>query len=76
MGLSAITVGANTPTAIRKRIFGGSLLNVYCSEFRIYANTLIAGWGRYMEWMYPVEVKITNKSVFNVTGAVEAAATL
>ena len=29
-----------------------------------------------MQWMYPVEVRFTNKSVFNAAGAVEAAATL
>lgn len=34
------------------------------------------GWGRYMEWMYPVNVRITNKTAFNVAGAVEVAATL
>ena len=34
------------------------------------------GWAKYMTWMYPVEVKITNKAAFNAAGAVEAAATL
>jgi hypothetical protein len=29
-----------------------------------------------MEWMYPVEVRITNKASFRAAGAVEAAATL
>jgi hypothetical protein len=29
-----------------------------------------------MEWKYPVEVVITNKTAFKVAGAVEAAATL
>ena len=29
-----------------------------------------------MEWMYPVEVRITNKTTFKIAGAVEAAATL
>jgi len=33
-------------------------------------------WGKYMEWMYPVEVRFTNKSAFKAAGAVEAAATL
>ena len=34
------------------------------------------GWARWMEWMYPVEVRFTNKTAFNAAGAVEAAATL
>ena len=35
-----------------------------------------AGWAKYMEWMYPVEVRFTNKTAFKAAGAVEAAATL
>lgn len=35
------------------------------------------GWARFMEWKYPsVEVVFTSKQTFNVTGAVEAAASL
>jgi len=34
------------------------------------------GWAKYMQWMYPVEVRFTNKSAFRAAGAVEAAATL
>jgi len=33
-------------------------------------------WAKYMEWMYPVEVRFTNKGAFRAAGAVEAAATL
>jgi len=33
-------------------------------------------WAKYMEWMYPVEVRFTNKGTFRLAGAVEAAATL
>jgi hypothetical protein len=29
-----------------------------------------------MEWMYPVEVKITNRASFEAAGVVEAAASL
>jgi hypothetical protein len=29
-----------------------------------------------MEWMYPVEVRFTNRGAFRAAGAVEAAATL
>lgn len=29
-----------------------------------------------MEWNYPVEVVVTNKTTFNAAGAVEAAASL
>jgi hypothetical protein len=36
----------------------------------------IVGWGRYMQWMYPVEVRFTNKGTFKAAGAVEAAASL
>ncbi|KFY18056.1 hypothetical protein V492_00181 [Pseudogymnoascus sp. VKM F-4246] len=34
------------------------------------------GWAKYMEWMYDVEVRYTNKAAFRTAGAVEAAATL
>ncbi|KAJ4374501.1 hypothetical protein N0V86_007370 [Didymella sp. IMI 355093] len=34
------------------------------------------GWAKFMEWKYPVEVVITNKTAFKAAGAVEAAATL
>jgi hypothetical protein len=37
---------------------------------------LFTGWSKWMEWMYPVEVRFTHKSVFKAAGAVEAAATL
>jgi len=35
-----------------------------------------AGWGKFMEWKYPVSVDITSPTAFKVTGAVEAAASL
>jgi len=34
------------------------------------------GWKQYMEWKYPVEIVITNKTAFKGVGAVEAAASL
>ncbi|EXJ89865.1 hypothetical protein A1O3_02932 [Capronia epimyces CBS 606.96] len=34
------------------------------------------GWKQYMEWNYPVEVVVTNKSAFKGFGAVVAAAPL
>ncbi|KAG9203228.1 hypothetical protein B5807_04208 [Epicoccum nigrum] len=34
------------------------------------------GWAKFMEWKYPVEIVITNKTAFKAAGAVEAAATL
>ncbi|KAF2628079.1 hypothetical protein BU25DRAFT_457943 [Macroventuria anomochaeta] len=34
------------------------------------------GWAKFMEWKYPVEVVITNKTAFKAAGAIEAAATL
>lgn len=34
------------------------------------------GWGRFMEWKYPVSVEITNSAAFKGVGAVEAAASL
>lgn len=34
------------------------------------------GWAKYMEWLYPVEVRYTNESTFNAAGAVSAAVTL
>lgn len=43
----------------------------------ICANIVFAtGWAKYMEWMYPVEIRFTNKGAFKLAGAVEAAATL
>jgi len=33
-------------------------------------------WAKYMEWMYPVEVRFTNETAFKAAGAVSAAATL
>ncbi|KAF1924511.1 uncharacterized protein M421DRAFT_424644 [Didymella exigua CBS 183.55] len=33
-------------------------------------------WAKFMEWKYPVEVVITNKTAFKAAGAIEAAATL
>ena len=35
---------------------------------------LLLGWKRYMEWMYPVDIVITNKAAFNAAGIVGAAA--
>jgi hypothetical protein len=32
-----------------------------------------SGWAKYMEWMYPVEVRYTSKTTFKATGAVVAA---
>jgi hypothetical protein len=36
----------------------------------------VAGWAKFMEWKYPVEIVITNKAAFKGAGAIEAAATL
>ncbi len=41
---------------------------------RVAENVLRwAGWAKFMEWKYPVEVVITNKKAFRATGIVEAA---
>ena len=34
------------------------------------------GWARFMEWKYPVEVKITSPNTFRAAGMIEAAASL
>ncbi|PSN67950.1 hypothetical protein BS50DRAFT_572934 [Corynespora cassiicola Philippines] len=34
------------------------------------------GWGKFMEWKYPVEVVVTSPKLFKGAGAVEAAASL
>ncbi|KAI4170305.1 MAG: hypothetical protein LQ343_005058 [Gyalolechia ehrenbergii] len=34
------------------------------------------GWAKFMEWKYPVDVVVTNKTTFKGTGAIEAAASL
>jgi len=33
-------------------------------------------WAKYMQWMYPVEIRYTNKTAFKAAGAVEAAASI
>ncbi|TAQ90869.1 hypothetical protein B7494_g825 [Chlorociboria aeruginascens] len=33
-------------------------------------------WAKYMEWLFPVEVRFTSKSTFKAAGAAEALATL
>lgn len=34
------------------------------------------GWAKYMEWMYPVEVRFTSSKTFKAAGAVEVAASI
>ncbi|KAI5359565.1 hypothetical protein Slin14017_G104670 [Septoria linicola] len=34
------------------------------------------GWGKFMEWKYPVSVEITSPGVFKGAGMIEAAASL
>ncbi|KAK3651494.1 hypothetical protein LTR56_002188 [Elasticomyces elasticus] len=34
------------------------------------------GWGKFMEWKYPVSVEITSPGLFKGAGAIEAAASL
>jgi hypothetical protein len=36
----------------------------------------IAGWAKYMEWQYPVEIVVTNKKLSRAAGAIEVAASL
>lgn len=35
-----------------------------------------AGWAKFMEWNYPVEVVFTSKKTFRAAGAIEAAVSL
>ena len=35
-----------------------------------------AGWAKFMEWKYPVEVVVTSPGIFKAAGAIEAAASL
>jgi len=35
-----------------------------------------AGWAKFMEWNYPVEVVFTSKKTFKAAGAIEAAVSL
>jgi hypothetical protein len=37
---------------------------------------IFTGWAKYMQWMYPVEVRFTSKTAFKAAGAAQAAATL
>ncbi|KAH7136038.1 hypothetical protein B0J11DRAFT_502834 [Dendryphion nanum] len=34
------------------------------------------GWTKYMEWKYPIEIVVTNPTLFKGVGAIEAAASL
>ena len=43
---------------------------------KAYADQGRTGWGKFMEWKYPVRVEITSPGVFKGVGAVEAAASL
>jgi len=65
---------------MRANTLGGSLhIGVSPSSIFgsfLFANFMVLGWAKYMEWMYPVEVRFTNKGAFRAAGAVEAAATL
>jgi len=33
-------------------------------------------WAKYMQWMYPVEIRYTNKAAFRAAGVVEVAASI
>ena len=37
---------------------------------------MTAGWAKFMEWKYPVEITISDPTKFKAAGAVEAAASL
>ncbi len=37
---------------------------------------VLVGWAKYMEWMYPVEVRFTSSKTFKAAGAVDAFASL
>lgn len=34
------------------------------------------GWGKFMEWKYPVSVEVTSRGAFKGAGMIEAAASL
>jgi len=42
----------------------------------ISADEVITGWGKFMEWKYPVSVEITSPGLFKGAGMIEAAASL
>lgn len=44
--------------------------------FAMRQQLTVAGWAKWMEWNYPVEIVVTNKAAFRAAGAVEAAASL
>jgi hypothetical protein len=58
----------------RKCAYWG-MLNV---NVELLAQALIVdvGWGKFMEWKYPVSVEITSSRAFKAAGMVEAAASL
>ena len=48
---------------------------VQAMRFRKWADTS-TGWGKWMEWQYPVRVVITDKNMFRAAGLVETVASL
>jgi hypothetical protein len=61
------TLGGSSHTGV------GFSLDLLKWESCTDALCVFAGWGKYMEWMYPVDVEITNKGAFRAAGAVAAA---
>jgi hypothetical protein len=38
--------------------------------------TVTAGWAKWMEWNYPVQIVMSSPKTFKLAGAIEAAASL
>ena len=51
------------------------LRTVQAMGFRKWTD-IITGWGKWMEWQYPVRVVVTDKTMFRAAGVVEAVASL
>ncbi|KAL8799004.1 MAG: hypothetical protein Q9182_006216 [Xanthomendoza sp. 2 TL-2023] len=48
-----------------------------CAYWGEYTHLYVwAGWAKFMEWKYPVEIVVSSESTFKGTGAIEAAASL
>lgn len=62
----------------RKCAYWGEFTDTLAGETRVIwtGTDWMAGWAKFMEWNYPVEVVFTSKKTFKAAGAVEAAATL
>jgi hypothetical protein len=55
------------------RLLGYAILDMWLGHGRL---TVTAGWAKWMEWNYPVQIVMSSPKTFKLAGAIEAAASL